>query len=29
MDDEGNPKEFLTPIERSVVDRLKIGRDIP
>ena len=28
-DEEGNPKEYLTPLERSVMDALKGGREVP
>ena len=28
IDEEGNPKEFLTPLEREVYDSLRFGRDI-
>lgn len=29
LDDEGNPKEFLNPVERETYDNLRFGRDIP
>ena len=28
MDEEGNPKEFLNPLERDVIDSLKFGREL-
>ena len=29
VDEEGNPKEFLTPLERDVYDSLRFGREVP
>jgi len=29
MDDEGNPKEFLTPLERSTFNALREGLEVP
>ena len=28
MDEEGNPKEFLNPLEREVFDSLRFGKEL-